>query len=408
MRINHNISAMITQGAGFRMERDLKTSLERLSTGLRINRAADDAAGLSVSEQMRTQVTGGQMAERNTNDAISFLRIADGALNEVGNCLQRMRELAIQGSNDTLTRTERAYLEKEYEALRNEMERIVKTTTYNGITLFEKNTGLASVGNAEEGRYGQAVLHLETVEKLGFNPLSGIANISYEEGQTGNDNTGGRVFSFQIGANKANAVGTAQTRDLYDSNNMLNIALPDMSLTAILLQNYYGMIVDFGGGLTVEQYREDAEEFDHRLNDTDAENLAYTKDGLTAAYLSEFGAITWSRSAEQVSMDTIAIIDGNGRGADLEGGAEEHVTGLRRVNAVRSYIGATINRLEHSLTNLQNQNVNTQEAEARIRDVDFADETSTFTRNQILSQASTAMLAQANTVPQSVLSLIGR
>ncbi|MFH0921399.1 MAG: flagellin, partial [Fibrobacterota bacterium] len=128
MRINHNVSAMITQGALSRSTQGLNKSLERLSTGLRINRASDDAAGLSVSESLRTQVNGMGAAKRNASDGIALMQIAEGAANEISSMLQRMRELAVQSSNDTLTTTERSYTNQEYSALMSEIDRVTTAT----------------------------------------------------------------------------------------------------------------------------------------------------------------------------------------------------------------------------------------------------------------------------------------
>ena len=162
-RINHNISAMITQSSLSHANKNLGTSLERLSTGLSINRAADDAAGLSVSEQLRTQVRGTRMAIRNAHDGNALLRIAEGAANEISSMLQRMRELSIQSDNDTLTSTERGYLDQEFQSLKNEITRITKSTQYNGLTLLDGES--ASFG-AEGG--AASILH------IGANNLSGV------------------------------------------------------------------------------------------------------------------------------------------------------------------------------------------------------------------------------------------
>ncbi len=405
MRINHNISSMIAQGANYRINQSLSQSLDRLSTGLRINRAADDAAGLSVSEEMRTQVIGGQMAERNISDAIAFLRIADGAMEEVGSLLKRMRDLAVQGANDTLTRTERAYMQKEYDSLRSEIERISKVTQYNGITLFEKNTTLGGDPNFAQGRYGNGVL-LGNVPTVGINPLAGVSVVSAEERVAASlaatdDTTGGRVFTFKIGPNATGTKGSASTYDLYNSSDMLNIALPDMSLAEIFLQASFN---------PATSTRLNGAIFDHRANETivpGPANQRYAKDGITDVVSVATGATLIT--ANLSCMNTIGIIDGDGNGGlatGAEGTGETHVTGLRRVNTVRSYIGSMINRLEHALSNLRNQNENTQMAESTIRDANFATESSTFTRNQILTQSSTAMLAQANAAPQSILSLL--
>lgn len=140
MRINHNINSMITTSALFRTNRDMSSSLEKLSTGLRINRSSDDAAGLAISENLRSQVRGVAQAQRNALDGTSLLQVAEGAANEISDILQRMRELAVQSANDTLTSTERAYTHQEFNALRDEINRIASVTNYNGIELISSNS----------------------------------------------------------------------------------------------------------------------------------------------------------------------------------------------------------------------------------------------------------------------------
>ena len=154
-RINHNINAMITTSALRQNNGSLATSLQRLSTGLRINRAADDAAGLSVSEKIRTQVRGTGAAARNAGDGIALLNIAEGALNEVSAILQRMRELAVQADNDTFATTERGYLDQEFQSLMSEIQRIALSTQYNGMTLLDgEASSFGTLGGAN------SVLHV--------------------------------------------------------------------------------------------------------------------------------------------------------------------------------------------------------------------------------------------------------
>jgi flagellin len=278
-RINHNVTAMITGSALHQVDRQLQKSLEKLSTGLRINRAADDAAGLSVSEQLRTQVRGLNMGGRNIQDGIALINIAEGALIEVESMLQRMRELSIQASNDTLTSKERGYVEIEVNQLKNEVDRIVSGTQYNSQQLMN---GTAPWGVAPGG-----VLH--------------------------------------IGPNNNAAADTIQ----------------------------------------------------YRINPMNTTSL-----GINGASLS---VLTQTSSTQAISSLDIA---------------------LSSVNALRADLGAVVNRLEHALTNQENQETNMQAAESVIRDTDFATETTAFSKHQILSQSSTAMLAQANTAPQNVLSLL--
>jgi flagellin len=274
-RINHNISAMITGNALRVVDKQMSKSLEKLSTGLRINRAADDAAGLSVSEQLRTQVRGLSMGMRNAMDGMSLLNIAEGALIEVEAMLQRVRELGIQAANDTLTSIERGYIDVEVQQLKEEVDRIVDGTQYNS-------------------------------QKL----LSGQA--PWVAGGT-----------IHIGPN----------------------------------------------------------------NDPAADVVTITISAVTTAGL---GLSTTSVTSQTAATTTIDQLD----------------SALRSINTLRADLGAKVNRLEHAIINQENQEQNMQAAESVIRDADFAHETTLFSRNQILSQSSTAMLAQANMIPQSVLQLL--
>ncbi|MBN1307994.1 MAG: flagellin [Chitinispirillaceae bacterium] len=277
-RINHNIPAMITGNALRQVDRQLQKSLERLSTGLRINRASDDAAGLSVSEQLRTQVRGLNMGARNIQDGIALVNVAEGALIEVEAMLQRMRELCIQAANDTLTSVERTYVGIEVDNLKAEVDRIVAGTQYNSMRLLNGEDPWGTTGG---------VLH--------------------------------------IGPN----------------------------------------------------------------NDPTADTLQYVID----------------------PVDTVSLaIDGTNLQVDTQVNATAGIStldnALMSVNALRADLGAMTNRLEHALANQENQEQNMQAAESVIRDADFAYESTQFSRNQILTQSSTAMLAQANMVPQSVLTLL--
>jgi flagellin len=284
MRINHNISAMITQSALYGTGHSLASSLEKLSTGLRINRASDDAAGLGVSENLRTQVNGTAQANRNAQDGIAALTIAEGAGNEVSGILQRMRELAIQTSNDTLTSVERAYSQQEFSALISEIDRISNVTNYNKQQLISSTAG----------RFGA----------VGMNASQS---------------------TLWIDANSRNGIDS------------ITISISTLTTTAT--------------GLNIA-----------------TQNLTTQTD----------------------SVNAISSLD----------------SAINSVNQMRSDIGAYINRLEHAINNLNISNTNQQSAESLIRDVDFAAETSRYTRNQILQQSGTAMLAQANAVPQTVLQLL--
>jgi len=282
MRINHNISSMVTQSALYNVGQDMASSLQKLSTGLRINTAADDAAGLGVSENLRTQVNGTAQATKNAQDGIAAITIAEGAGNEVSSILQRMRELAVQTSNDTLTSTERAYSQQEYSSLVTEVDRIASVTNYNKQQLLSNTAG----------RFG------------------------------------------------AVGMGNAQSQLWIDANSKSGVDSITISIST----------------------------------------LTATGIGITGSDL----------TTQADSVTAIGTID----------------TAINSVNTMRANMGAYINRLQHAINNLNVSNTNQQAAESQIRDVDFASETATYTRNQILTQSATAMLAQANQLPQSVLSLL--
>jgi flagellin len=298
MRINHNISAMTTQGSLFRVNREMSQSLERLSTGLRINRASDDAAGLAISEKLRTQVKGTAQALRNAQDGIAAINIAEGSANEVSGILQRMRELAVQSANDTLTTTERTYTDTEYHQLMDEIDRIAAVTNYNGMKL------ISSVGTSANDRFG----------------IGG---------------TNGNGSALWIDANQ-----------VYGADS-ITITIDSLTTNSLGAGAGAGNVANLGATLLTSQ------------------------------------------------SDAVAAIQ------SLD-------ESINSVNLMRSNMGAFINRLEHAINNLTISNTNQQSAESLIRDVDFAAESTQYTRNQILMQSATAMLAQANTVPQSVLQLLGR
>jgi flagellin len=289
MRIVNNISAMNTHRQLTVADSSLSKSLERLSSGLRINRAGDDAAGLAISEKMRAQIRGMKQAIRNAQDGISVIQTAEGALTEVHNMLNRMRELTVQAGNSTLTDGDKDKLHAEFELLSAEITRIAETTEFNTMILL---TG-----------------------EFGPNATSGPGKIV-----------------LQIGAN------AGQT---------LDITIDDMraeELGVVAANSASGTGLFIGGG-----------------------------------------------SNEQNIEDALNAID----------------NAIELVSAQRASLGANQNRLEHTIQNLSITAENLAASESRIRDVDMAAEVAEFTKNQILLQSSTAMLAQANMKPQIVLSLLG-
>jgi flagellin len=273
MRINTNATSLRAQQNLSEAQSSLTSNIERLSSGLRINRAGDDAAGSSISSKLSADVRGLKQASRNTNDAVSVIQTAEGAMGEIGGILTRMRELAVQSANGgTMTSTERQYIDQEFQLLESEINRIVGVTEFNGESLID---GSMSTG-----------------------------------------------VDFQVGMN--------------------NSTSDRISLT---------------------------------INNADATNLGLNNDALT------------TQTGAQQAIDALD-------------------SAIQSVATSRGTLGTTQNRLTVTLSNLANMHENLSAANSRIKDVDIAEESASMTRNQILQQAGVAVLAQANALPQSALSLI--
>lgn len=282
--VNTNVNASIAQNALVRNERSMNTAMERLSTGQRINSAADDAAGLAIGSRMTSQIRGLDVGIRNANDAISMVATADGALIEVTNMLQRMRELALQASNGTTTSADRSYLSSEYANLLAEIDRIAENTQWNGNTILN---------------------HITTASS---------------------------TFKYQVGANGGQTIA-----------------------------------VDFG-------------------------NMTDTVSGVFTEIKASHSVITSTTTASAMTQGTSAVVAID--------------SAITAVNSQRATFGAAMNQLTYAVDNLSNVKVNSEAARSRIADTDYAVETSELARTQIIQQAGTAMLAQANQMPQTVLSLL--
>ncbi len=335
MRINTNVSALNTYSRLTAANDAKSSSLSKLSSGLRINKAGDDAAGLAISEKMKGQIGGLKQATRNAQDGVSLIQTAEGALNETHSILGRMRDLAVQGANGTLSSDDRGEINKEFSALKSEITRISDTTEFNTKSLL---------------------------------------NSSSDDGTT---------FTFQIGANGG------QTMDV-NIKNMGADALgltDDTSLTAkdSDLTGETTALTSATNGLTTAQATYDAIT---SPTDADKATLATAKKAVADAQSAyDTKADTLGRTA---SSDAIALID----------------AATKNVSAQRSDLGAAQNRLGHTVNNLSTTQENLSEANSRIRDVDMAEEMMNFTKSNILSQAATSMLAQANAMPNSVLTLL--
>ena len=320
--INTNISATIATNALARNERQMSTAMERLSTGLRINSAKDDAAGLAISSRMKAIVSGLTMASKNANDAISMLEVAEGATLEISNMLIRMRELAVQSGSGTYSDTDRQALDLEFGALMTEIDRIAKNTTWNTMSIL----------NGADDSSGDAV---------------------YDKDSTAT------TVQIQLGPN------SSQTMEL-TFKSWVPSATDDADTTTAA-----------GAGYTTATGQDNA---------------------VGGANSSAFGAAVLS-----VNGGTAINISSVDNASFAIGQLDTAITGLA---TERAKYGAYMSRLEHSSDNLLNVAQNTDQSRSRIEDADYAVETSELARTQIIAQAGTAMLAQANQAKQTVLQLL--
>ena len=286
--VNTNIGASVAQQALVRNERAMGAAMEQLSTGKKINSAADDAAGLAISSRMTAQIRGLDQAVRNANDGISMVNTAEGAMVEVTSMLQRMREITVQSANGTTAADDRTFLNKEYQALATEIERVAQNTQWNGRDIL---TGSAA-------------------------------------------STSSSAVSFQVGANGAQTI---------------SVTIGDISSTG---------------------------------NSTFA---ALQSSGASGSI-----ATTTAASAQTVATSTLTALD----------------AAIKDISTKRADLGAVSNQLTHAVDNLTSIKINAEESRSRILDTDYAQATSELARTQIIQQAGTAMLAQANQLPQTVLALL--
>ena len=450
MRINHNIAALNTHRQMGQVANGAAKSMERLSSGLRINKASDDAAGLAISEKMRGQIRGLDMASKNAQDGVSLIATAEGALNETHSILQRMRELAVQSSNDTNTGSDRTEIQKEMSQLLEEVDRISSTTEFNTKKLLNGSAGLkisdgTQIGNAssgpntKQGTYavsaGATLATSATVTGAAGSTASALAGTtagtltvngvdisvaitdtfeklaekinSSVSGVSAGFNAGGlfEIKSTDVGASQKVVIKesaetvvtglTAATAVTADGTNASNVTLSNSTGGTL---TYNGNEVRVNGGA--------ADGLTFNLKDNAAATDIVVNDSLSL-HIGANEKQTMSVSINAMDATSLGI-----KGVDVTSdiGAEAAITtinnAIETVSAERSKLGAYTNRLDHTVNNLGTSSENLTAAESRIRDVDMAKEMMNQTKESILAQASQAMLAQANQKPQAVLQLL--
>ena len=402
MRIQHNIAALNSYRNLGTNNTGVSKNLEKLSSGFRINRAGDDAAGLAISEKMRSQITGLNTATKNANDGISLVQTAEGALTEVHSMLNRMVEIATQSSNGVYEDTvDRAALQDEMNALTDEIDRISEGTNFN-----KKNLLDGSIANGQITKFAISGTSMYTVD-LKFNVAKSDAlsiKISYGDGTDGVAFTADNAITitFDKKANgkeySADEISKWIKEELLDDTSVETAAGPNAADQEEFRKLVTGMVVsgsaksgtDATASTTTTSAVETSDkEMNLQIGDT---NDDFNKLGVNVRQVS---ADTLGLKAIKVSSETDA-----GKAVDVINRA------INMVSTQRGQLGAIQNRLEHTINNLSVNAENMTAAESRIRDVDMADEMMKYTKNNILVQASQAMLAQANQVPQGVLQLL--
>jgi flagellin len=462
--INTNIASLTAQRNLNQSQQALNTSLERLSSGLRINSAKDDAAGLAISERFTAQIRGLNQAARNSNDGISMAQTAEGALEEVTTNLQRIRELSVQSANASNSSSDRAALQLEVAQLISEIDRVASQTNFNGVKLLDgtftsqafqvgANAGetiaVSSIASARTSSMGQSVQATSTVAMSGA--VSGLSLNSESISSTGD----ARDFATAVNNSAAGVtatadVNTAAGEDMTGADGTgadgtitingvttASIAIGATTSTNRVLVTDAINAISAATGVTATNTGADATGI--TLTAADGRNIELTINEVTAAAADGFDETTTGVMATgtdygtvSLSSDAAIVVAGTTTGTDMSTGTLaasatgvaisnldiSSVTGandalasvdaaLESINSSRADLGSIQNRFESVVRSLQTASENLSASRSRIQDADFAAETAALTKGQILQQAGTAMLAQANSLPQNVLSLLG-
>ncbi|MCP3700142.1 MULTISPECIES: flagellin [Aliivibrio] len=373
INVNTNVSAMTAQRYLNSATNDLNSSMERLSSGFKINSAKDDAAGLQISNRLTSQTRGLDVAVRNANDGISMAQTAEGAMNETTNILQRMRDLSLQSSNGSNTTADRVAIQEEVVALNDELNRIAETTSFGGSRLLNGQFGTKSFQIGADS--GEAVMLTLNNMRSDTTAMGGHTYSATE----------GKDANWKVDAESTELTMNFVDKDGQEQNITINAKAGD-----------------------------DIEEVATYINgQSSAVNASVTEDGKLQVFAAaEATDIAFSGSlSSELGMgnkvtDTVKSID-----VTTVGGSQKAVaildSAMQYVDSNRADLGAFQNRFGHAINNLENINENTSAANSQIKDVDFAKETTAMTKSQILQQASSSILAQAKQAPNAALGLLG-
>ena len=373
--VNTNVSALVAQRNLSNANNMLNQSLERLASGSRINSAKDDAAGLQISNRLEAQMSGIDVAVRNANDGISIMQTAEGAMNETTNIMQRMRDLSLQASNGSNSQSERTAIQEEVTALNDELNRIAETTSFGGKKLLNGSFGSSSFqiggSSGEAVQIGLKNMRTDDINMGGFSYVAnGMASDSWEVKSNQNDMT--MSFTDRSGQPQELTINAKAGDDIEELATYINGQT-----------NLVSASVNDEGQLQIYMSGED-----------------------TAGTISFSGSLASELSMSAgyyESVDDINVTD--------VGGAQRAVsildTAMKYVDSHRSELGAMQNRFAHAINNLENVHENLATSNSRIKDTDYAKETTQMLKQQILQQVSTTILAQAKQAPNLALTLLG-
>ena len=373
--VNTNVSAMTAQRYLNSATSDVNQSMERLSSGNKINSAKDDAAGLQISNRLNTQTRGLDVAVRNANDGISMMQTAEGAMKETSNILSRVRDLALQSSNGSNTDADRGAIQQEVTALSDEMNRIAETTSFGGTRLLNGNFGTKSfqVG-ADSGEAVMLTLNNLRADEANMGGQSFTAKEGVASGWTaGKDANMTISFTDKAGEEQSVSINAKAGDDIEEVATYINGQTDKGSasvgeggkLQVFAAKGTIEGEIEFSGALANETGMSDAVQAQKTVGNIDVTSVAG-------------------------SQDAIAVVD----------------AAMKFVDSHRSELGAAQNRMGHTINNLDNINENVSAAKSQIKDVDFAKETTEMTKAQILQQASSSILAQAKQAPNAALGLL--
>jgi flagellin len=433
LSVQTNVSAISAQRHLNDTSNALGTAMERLSSGYRINRAADDAAGLAVSEKLKAQIGGLNQASRNAQDGISMIQTAEGALDEVQSMMQRMRDLAVQAASDTNSQTERDNISLELGQLSQEINSISQRTKFNGQALLsgsltkaqqtDTNGAVASFDNALTEVYGSTTSTNATTLASGLV----VTNVNVEGAQSGrsftfSSDTAAGTVTLTMATDEAKKAISMSDESGHTSGVSQTISVNDVAAGGSEVLNFYSM----GVKLTVTNTSATAITTDSLATDFDAGGkLAVDTAVASGTAMLQTGANEGDETSVAfvntalaggtgvTAMDTLAatLHTFSSTGGATRDNASAMIsaldTALGSISSSRATLGAAQNRLQHTIANLGTTSENLSSSNSRIRDVDVATESSTMAKNQVLEQAGISVLAQANQLPQLALKLLG-